>query len=189
VGWGWSVAHTHKKNKMVTRLKGHRLCRRVRVAAEVVLRLSTRRPERCLRKSLNPILTGEGVYKGQPRRGFYGKNKIKLKSKQLKISGRENKGMKGYLKQTDRVAAEGHPDITPQIRGRNTAPVEAHRHSTNQPSATSRDGENPPQLCFAGLDETRDDIGASASDLLRFRLFKCLAQELGRFSEYRDPET
>lgn len=48
--------HTHRKKRMVTKLRGHRLWRRVRVAAEVVLLLSTRRPERFLRISLTPIL-------------------------------------------------------------------------------------------------------------------------------------
>lgn len=51
--------HTHRKKRVVTKLRGHRLWRRVRVAAEVVLRLSTRRPDRFLRNSLTPILTGQ----------------------------------------------------------------------------------------------------------------------------------
>jgi hypothetical protein len=53
----WSMP-THKKNRMVTRLSGHRLWRKVRVAAEVVLRLSTRRPERFLRMFLKPMAWG-----------------------------------------------------------------------------------------------------------------------------------
>lgn len=55
-----SRAHTHKKNKIVTNVKGHRLCRRVRVAAEVVLRLSTLKPDRLLKNCLRPMFCSWG---------------------------------------------------------------------------------------------------------------------------------
>ena len=48
--------HTQRKNKIVTNPSGYKLCLRVKVAALVVLLLSTRNPERVWKNLLTTIL-------------------------------------------------------------------------------------------------------------------------------------
>lgn len=52
---------THKKNSSVTMVNGHKLWRKVRLAAFVTLLLSTRRLERFFRNCLKPMVAVQCV--------------------------------------------------------------------------------------------------------------------------------